>query len=44
MGTKVKAICKCGVNKDILIGGGMRSFKYKNEAFQNAKRTILKHL
>jgi Zn finger protein HypA/HybF involved in hydrogenase expression len=29
MGSKVKAICKCGVNKDILIGGGMRSFKYE---------------
>ena len=29
MGSKVKAICKCGVNRDILIGGGMRSFKYE---------------
>ncbi len=29
MGTKVKAMCNCGVNTDILIGGGMRSFKYE---------------
>ena len=29
MGSKVKAICKCGVNKDILIGGGMATFKYQ---------------
>ena len=30
MGTKVKATCNCGVNTDILIGGGMRSYKYKS--------------
>lgn len=26
MGTKVKAICKCGINNDILIGGGMANY------------------
>lgn len=26
MGTKVKAICKCGINKEILIGGGMATY------------------
>jgi len=28
MGTKVKVICKCGVNKDILIGGGRLTYTY----------------
>lgn len=28
MGSKVRAICDCGVNKEILIGGGMSTFKY----------------
>jgi Zn finger protein HypA/HybF involved in hydrogenase expression len=27
MGSQVIAICKCGVNKSILIGGGMRTFE-----------------
>ena len=29
MGTKTKAICKCGVNTDIMIGGGKLTFKYQ---------------
>lgn len=29
MGSKVRAICKCGVDKDILIGGGMSTFKFQ---------------
>lgn len=28
MGSKVKAVCKCGVNNDILIGGGMSTFQH----------------
>lgn len=28
MGSQVKAICKCGVNKTILIGGGMMNFSF----------------
>lgn len=28
MGSKVRAICDCGVNKEILIGGGMSNYKY----------------
>ena len=29
MGSKVKAICECGLHKEILIGGGKLTFKYK---------------
>lgn len=28
MGMKVKAICNCGIDKDILIGGGMSTFQH----------------
>ncbi len=28
MGSQVRAYCNCGVNKKILIGGGMMTFKY----------------
>jgi len=28
MGTKVKAVCKCGLSRGIKIGGGRNTFKY----------------